>query len=77
MTTTLAPSAREELLTTTQAATFLNVRPQTLRIWRSTKRYDLPAVRVGGAVRYKLSDLQRFIDAGATPTAAAPRTPPK
>ncbi len=54
--------AYDDLLTTTEAARFLNVRPNTLAIWRSTGRYNLPFVRVGRLVRYRLDDLLEFAE---------------
>jgi excisionase family DNA binding protein len=51
-----------ELLTRPQAAAFLGVKPQTLSVWATTKRYGLPFIKVGSLVRYRRSDLQRFLD---------------
>lgn len=44
------------------AAAELGVSPQTLAIWRSTGRYDLPYVKIGRKVFYKAEDIQAFID---------------
>lgn len=56
---------RDELVTTEGAAEFLSLKPQTLAVWRSTRRYALPWVTVGRrSVRYRLSDLKKFIEAG-------------
>jgi uncharacterized protein YcaQ len=52
----------DPLLTEREAADFLGVRPGTLSVWRATKRYPLPYVKVGAAVRYKKSALQAFAD---------------
>ena len=52
----------ERLLTEDEAADLLANKPQTLSVWRTTKRYDLPYVKVGRNVRYKLSDVQAFIE---------------
>ena len=49
------------LLVTEEAARVLNVAPGTLAVWRCTKRYPLPFVRVGRAIRYRLEDLEAFI----------------
>lgn len=49
------------LLTTQQAANLLNITPHALQVWRTTKRYPLPYVKVGSCVRYKESDLESFI----------------
>lgn len=52
-----------EMKTREQAAEYLGFRPQTLSVWATTGRYDLPFVRVGRSVRYRLSDLDAFIAA--------------
>ncbi|HUT58121.1 MAG TPA: helix-turn-helix domain-containing protein [Phycisphaerae bacterium] len=52
-----------ELLTREQAAAYLGVRPQTLAVWASTGRYNLPMVRVGRSVRYRVADLERWLSA--------------
>ena len=48
-------------LTTRQAAEFLGVRPATLEVWRTTRRYPLPYIKLGGLVQYRLADLEAFI----------------
>ena len=58
----MATLTHDELLTRDQAAIILGVKTQTLSVWASTKRYDLPYVKVGRSVRYRMSDLQRFIE---------------
>lgn len=49
------------LLNTEQAAQYLGVTPDTLAVWRCTKRYGIPFVKIGRLVKYKLSDLDNFI----------------
>ncbi len=49
------------LLTTKEAAAFLGVKPKTLDVWRSTQRYNIPYVKLGGAIRYDLYDLEKVI----------------
>ena len=49
-------------LGTKDAAQFLGLKEQTLAIWRSAKRYDLPYIRVGRSIRYRISDLERFLE---------------
>lgn len=51
----------ERLLDSQQAADFLGIRQQTLAVWRSTKRYPLPSVKVGRLVKYRLDDLREFV----------------
>ncbi|AIL64731.1 Helix-turn-helix domain protein [Rickettsiales bacterium Ac37b] len=52
----------EILLTRTQAAEYLGCKVSTLAIWKCTKRYNLPYVKIGKNVRYRLSDLKEFIE---------------
>ena len=57
------------LLTPAEAAEILGVKVDTLTVWRSTKRYPLPFVRVGRSIKYKVEDVLSFIEArteGAT-----------
>lgn len=51
-----------KLLTTAQAAEYLGVTASTLHTWRCRRRYAIPFVRVGRAVRYKLADLNAWIE---------------
>ena len=62
----MAANRTEQLLTERQAAEMLAVSFTTLATWRSKKRYTLPFVRLGAAraIRYRLSDVQAFIEAG-------------
>ena len=55
---TTTPS--EQLWNSKQAAAYLNVTPGTLRVWRSTKRYDLKYKKIGSAVRYDPEDVKAF-----------------
>ena len=58
------------LLTPREAAAILRVSKETLNVWRCTRRYPLPFVKIGRSVRYRQADIERFIrdrtiDAGA------------
>lgn len=44
-----------------QAAEFLGVQEQTLAAWRCNRKYPLPYIKVGRKIRYRLSDLERFL----------------
>lgn len=44
-----------------QAAIVLGAKASTLSVWRSTGRYNLPYMKVGRLVRYRLSDLADFL----------------
>ena len=52
-----------KLLNEKQAAEHLTVSPGTLSVWRSTGRYNLPFVKVGRMVRYRLTDLDAWLEA--------------
>jgi hypothetical protein len=54
--------ASRELLDEKQAAAKLDVTPGTLSVWRSTGRYALPFVKVGRKVRYRLCDLDSWLE---------------
>ena len=36
--------------------------PNTLAVWRCTKRYELPYVKIGHSIRYDAADVERFIE---------------
>jgi len=50
-----------EMLTPRQAADHLGVSPETLAVWRCTRRYAIPFVKVGSKVRYRRDDLEKFL----------------
>ena len=49
-----AAYVRSELLSRREAAAYLGVAEQTLAVWKCTKRYDLPYVKIGKLVKYRL-----------------------
>lgn len=49
------------LLSRPQAATYLGVKPNTLAVWQSTKRYRIPYIKVGRLVKYHKADLDAFL----------------
>lgn len=49
------------LLNTAEAAEMLRIKKGTLNIWRCTKRYDLPYVKIGRKIFYKTEDIYNFI----------------
>lgn len=51
----------KELLSRKEAAEYLGVSESTLAIWKCTGRYQLPCVKVGRLVKYRLADLDAFI----------------
>jgi excisionase family DNA binding protein len=51
----------DEPLTRKQAARYIKCSPGTLAVWASTKRYNLPFSKIGRSVRYRRSDLDKFL----------------
>ena len=58
------PENPNKLYNPAGAATFIGVTKETLAIWRSTRRYPLPYIKVGRLVRYRESDLIAFLEIG-------------
>jgi len=52
------------------AAEILDTTPGTLSVWRTTGRYALPFVKVGRKVRYRVSDLEAWIEKRTRTTGA-------
>jgi len=50
------------LLNDSEAANFLKLAPGTLPVWRCTKRYKIPYIKVGRLVRYRRSDLEAWLE---------------
>ena len=50
-----------DLLTRKQTAEYLGVTSRTLAVWACTKRYNLPFVKIGRLVKYRIVDLDAFI----------------
>lgn len=55
-------SLNERLLCREEAAAILGTTPGTLAVWASTKRYNLPFIKIGRLAKYKKSDLLDFIE---------------
>ncbi len=60
----------EQLLSIEDVSDFLGVPVSTVYQWRS-KQYGPPGMKVGRHVRYRRSDLERWLDAQAQPQPAA------
>jgi len=52
----------KQLVKTAVAAKFLDLAPGTLEVDRSTRRINIPYYKIGGAVRYDMNDLNKFLD---------------
>jgi len=55
---------QDSLLTRKQAAEFLGVKESTLAHWKCVGRYNLQSVKIGRLVKYRVSDLEKFIEKG-------------
>lgn len=44
------------------AAEYLGVTENTLNVWRCTKRYEIPYIKIGVRVFYRKSDLDAWLD---------------
>ncbi|MDH3467591.1 MAG: helix-turn-helix domain-containing protein [Gammaproteobacteria bacterium] len=53
------------LLRESDAAIILDVHPGTLQNWRSSGKGGVPYVKLGGAIRYRLSELLRKLEESA------------
>ena len=49
------------MFSNSEAASYIGVKPNTLAIWRCTKRYDIPYLKIGKLVKYRKSDLDLFL----------------
>ncbi|MGO8749064.1 MAG: helix-turn-helix domain-containing protein [Thermoguttaceae bacterium] len=58
---TATRSVSDALFTRAEAADYIGVKPTTLAAWALTGRYDLPVVKVGRLVRYRKSDLDKWL----------------
>jgi excisionase family DNA binding protein len=57
-----AASKPQPLLDRGEAAAYLGVSPNTLAVWACTKRYELPFIRVGRLAKYRLADLNAWLE---------------
>ena len=53
---------QKKLMTRREAASYLGIKEQTLALWAHANRYDLPYYKIGSTAKYKLEDLERFIE---------------
>lgn len=54
-------SQTEKLLTPKDASIYLGLSIGTLAVWRTTGRHELPFIKIGGRVRYKVEDLDNWV----------------
>lgn len=59
----MGTSNKPQLLNPVAAAEFLGLDSAgTLAVWRCTKRYDLPYIKVGHKIMYDVADLIAFLE---------------
>jgi excisionase family DNA binding protein len=58
-------SVRQRLLTVRQAADYLGLKPTTLYDW--VARRKIPCVKLNGALRFDLRELERLIESSKRP----------
>ena len=52
---------KSKLLSINEAAEYLGVKPNTIAVWLSTKRYPLKSVKLGRLRKFRQEDLDEFI----------------
>ena len=50
------------LLTTKEAADFLGIPARTLENWRCNQKYNLPYIKIGRLIRYRMIDLVAWVN---------------
>jgi len=53
----------ETYMTINELAKHLRMAPQTVRKW--TRKSDIPFRKIGGAIRFRLSEIEKWVDDGA------------
>ena len=62
MKTDLSPPKPDKLLNRREAAEMLGVKEGTLAIWHTTNRYPLTVIKVGRLAKYRVSDIEHFLE---------------
>ena len=52
----------EKLMTRDGAAEYMGIAASTLATWASTNKIMVPYIKIGACVRYRRSDLDKFLD---------------
>ncbi|WP_432744375.1 helix-turn-helix domain-containing protein [Methylobacter sp. G7] len=50
------------LATPAEAATLIRINAATLQKWRSTGENNIPYIKIGRSVRYRVSDLRAYVE---------------
>ncbi len=60
--TSICDYSTQRLITPDKVSEILGISKGTLAVWRSIGRYNLPYVKIGSRVMYRLTDIQAFIE---------------
>lgn len=52
-----------------EVASIIGVQHKTLTTWRHTKRVEIPFVKIGRSVKYRVADIRAFVYANIQSTA--------
>ena len=52
-----------------EVASIIGVQHKTLTTWRHTKRVEIPFVKIGRSVKYRVADIRAFLNANIQSTA--------
>lgn len=52
-----------ELLTRKKTAQLMKLSEHTLAVWSCSGRYDLPYIKIGTSVRYRVADINAWLEA--------------
>lgn len=58
------------LLDNDPAADYIGIKGGTLEVWRSTKRHQIPYIKVGRKIKYRKSDLDAWLKSRTVQAAA-------
>lgn len=53
---------KEKLLSQSEIANYLGTTVPTLNTWRATRKYDIPYIKFGNNIKYRLSDVNSWLD---------------
>lgn len=59
---------QHKLISLTEAAEMLGLTPKTLRNWKSDNELPFPYYKIGGRVKFKLSELEQYVENNRIPT---------
>jgi excisionase family DNA binding protein len=58
----LKNNSSDPLLSPIEASRYIGVTENTLSVWRCVGRYAIPYIKVGRLVRYRMSDLDAWLE---------------